>query len=190
MFDGVSIRVRSDSAAKILEKSPKNPMSAARTSALLPSEGSAAFCVFRPNLHGTRFCWKKTSTRLFCRKTIRLLRQNRFQSKNWRDNPFCFWNTSVKPRCRSFWKNTASVPRFALPRGRTLLLWQWRKRDWDRNPAVADSQRIPYDIAVRPLEKPFYRRIGLACKNKDRLSPATRKFTEYLRFREEEAGKE
>ena len=51
-------------------------------------------------------------------------------------------------------------------------------------------RRAPYDIAVRPLEKPFYRRIGLACKNKDRLSPATRKFTEYLRFREEEAGKE
>ena len=44
--------------------------------------------------------------------------------------PFLLLEHVVKPRCRSFWKNTASVPRFALPRGRTLLLWQWRKRDW------------------------------------------------------------
>lgn len=50
-------------------------------------------------------------------------------------------------------------------------------------------QRIPYDIEVRPPEKPFYRKIGLACKNKNRLLPATRKFTEYLCFREEEKGR-
>lgn len=47
-------------------------------------------------------------------------------------------------------------------------------------------RRIPYKIEVRPLSEPFYRPIGLAMKNKSRLTPAARKFLEYLRFREAE----
>ncbi len=41
-------------------------------------------------------------------------------------------------------------------------------------------QRIPYHLAIRPLSKPFYRRIGLAVKSKKSLTPATEKFMEYL----------
>lgn len=45
-------------------------------------------------------------------------------------------------------------------------------------------QRIPYGIEIRPLENPFYREIGIAMKTEKRLTPAARKFLEYLKFRE------
>lgn len=41
-------------------------------------------------------------------------------------------------------------------------------------------KRIPYQLEVRSLEKPYYRKICLAVKNKEQLTPATRKFMEYL----------
>lgn len=45
-------------------------------------------------------------------------------------------------------------------------------------------KRLPYKIEIRPLETPYYREIGIAVKDKGRLTPATQKFTEYLKFRE------
>ena len=45
-------------------------------------------------------------------------------------------------------------------------------------------QRIPYEIEVRSLEVPYYREIGLAVKNRNRLTPAMRKFMEYLGYRD------
>ncbi len=41
-------------------------------------------------------------------------------------------------------------------------------------------QRIPYEIEIRSLKKPYYREIGLAVKDQRRLSPAITKFIEYL----------
>ena len=46
-------------------------------------------------------------------------------------------------------------------------------------------QRIPYEVEVRPLSTPYYREIGLAMKDRRRLSPAAKKFLDYLSFREE-----
>lgn len=46
-------------------------------------------------------------------------------------------------------------------------------------------KRIPYKIEVRSLKEPYYREIGLAMKNRNRLTPAVQKFTEYLKYREE-----
>ena len=42
-------------------------------------------------------------------------------------------------------------------------------------------RRIPYKLEIRSLEVPYYREIGLAMKNRNRLTPATQKFIEYLR---------
>lgn len=42
-------------------------------------------------------------------------------------------------------------------------------------------RRIPYKLEIRSLEMPYYREIGLAMKNKNRLTPATQKFIEYLK---------
>ena len=42
-------------------------------------------------------------------------------------------------------------------------------------------QRIPYDIEVRSLEIPYYREIGIAVKDRNRLSPAVVKFLEKVR---------
>lgn len=41
-------------------------------------------------------------------------------------------------------------------------------------------RRIPYKLEIRSLEVPYYREIGLAMKNRNRLTPATQKFIEYL----------
>ena len=41
-------------------------------------------------------------------------------------------------------------------------------------------KRIPYRLEIRSLEEPYYREIGLAMKNRKRLTPATQKFIEYL----------
>ena len=41
-------------------------------------------------------------------------------------------------------------------------------------------KRIPYRLEIRSLEKPYYRKICLAVKNKAHLTPATQKFMEYL----------
>ena len=41
-------------------------------------------------------------------------------------------------------------------------------------------KRIPYRVEIRPLEPPYYRKIGLAVKNKERLTPATEMFIKYL----------
>lgn len=46
--------------------------------------------------------------------------------------------------------------------------------------------RIPYKIEVRSLKKPYYRPIGLAMKTLEQLTPAAKKFVEYLSYREME----
>ena len=46
-------------------------------------------------------------------------------------------------------------------------------------------RRIPWKLEVRPLETPYFREICLAMKACSRLTPAARKFLEYLKFREE-----
>lgn len=45
-------------------------------------------------------------------------------------------------------------------------------------------RRIPYKIEIRPMQKPYYRSIGLAMKDRKHLAPAVQKFLEYLPFRE------
>ena len=45
-------------------------------------------------------------------------------------------------------------------------------------------RRVPYRLEVRSLEEPYYRSIGLAMKDRNHLTPAVRKFIEYLPFRE------
>ena len=45
-------------------------------------------------------------------------------------------------------------------------------------------QRIPYKIEIRSLQKPYYRPVGLALKDRKHMTPAVRKFIEYLPFRE------
>ncbi len=45
-------------------------------------------------------------------------------------------------------------------------------------------RRIPYRLEIRPLQKPYYRPIGLARKHSEYLTPAVQKFIEYLPFRE------
>ena len=44
-------------------------------------------------------------------------------------------------------------------------------------------QRIPYQLEIRPLRKPYYRSIGLAIKNPKHITPAVKKFIDYLPFR-------
>ena len=44
-------------------------------------------------------------------------------------------------------------------------------------------QRIPYQVEIRPLQKPYYRPIGLAIKNQKHITPAVKKFIDYLPFR-------
>ena len=41
-------------------------------------------------------------------------------------------------------------------------------------------KRIPYQIAVRSFKNSYFREIGLAMKDRRKLTPATRKFIEYL----------
>ena len=41
-------------------------------------------------------------------------------------------------------------------------------------------RRIPYTLEIRSLKVPYYRTIGLAFKDSKNLTPATRKFIEYL----------
>lgn len=45
-------------------------------------------------------------------------------------------------------------------------------------------KRIPYRVAILPLSRPAYRTIGIAVKNRKTMSAATRKFLEYLKFRD------
>lgn len=48
-------------------------------------------------------------------------------------------------------------------------------------------RRVPYRIEIRSLAEPYYRSVGLAMKDSDHLTPAVRKFIEYLPFREAKA---
>lgn len=45
-------------------------------------------------------------------------------------------------------------------------------------------RRIPYRLEIRPLKEPYYRSIRLAMKHAAHLTPAARKFIDYLPFRE------
>lgn len=45
-------------------------------------------------------------------------------------------------------------------------------------------KKIPGEIEVRRLATPYYREIGIAVKDRTRLSPATEKFMEYLKYRD------
>ena len=45
-------------------------------------------------------------------------------------------------------------------------------------------RRIPYQVEIRSLQEPYYRPIGLALKDREQVTPATKKFMEYLPFRE------
>lgn len=42
-------------------------------------------------------------------------------------------------------------------------------------------KRIPYQIAIRSFQKPYFREIALAMKDQTKLTPATEKFIEYLK---------
>ncbi len=44
-------------------------------------------------------------------------------------------------------------------------------------------RRIPYQLEIRPLQEPYYRSIGLAVKNQKHLTPAVKKFIDYLPYR-------
>lgn len=44
-------------------------------------------------------------------------------------------------------------------------------------------QRVPYKIAVRELEVPAYRKIGIALHSRKKASPAVKRFLEYLQYR-------
>ena len=44
-------------------------------------------------------------------------------------------------------------------------------------------QRIPYQVEIRSLRSPYYRSIGLAIKNQKHITPAVKKFIDYLPFR-------
>ena len=46
-------------------------------------------------------------------------------------------------------------------------------------------RRIPYRVEIRSLQKPYYRAIGLAVKNQEHMTPAVKKFINYLPFRED-----
>lgn len=48
-------------------------------------------------------------------------------------------------------------------------------------------RRVPYRIEIRSLAEPYYRSVGLTMKDSDHLTPAVRKFIEYLPFREAKA---
>lgn len=48
-------------------------------------------------------------------------------------------------------------------------------------------QRIPYKIEIRSLQKPYYRPIGLAIKDQRNITPAVKKFIDYLSFRTDTA---
>ena len=41
-------------------------------------------------------------------------------------------------------------------------------------------QRIPYEVEIRPLVKPYFRSIGIAMKSREQLSSATQMFLQYL----------
>jgi DNA-binding transcriptional LysR family regulator len=47
-------------------------------------------------------------------------------------------------------------------------------------------KRIPYKVEIRPLAVPYYRELCLATKRNSRPAPATQKFIEYLKYREED----
>lgn len=42
-------------------------------------------------------------------------------------------------------------------------------------------KRIPYNLEIRPLKERYFRDIGIAVKNVERLSPAAKRFLSYLR---------
>ena len=44
-------------------------------------------------------------------------------------------------------------------------------------------KKVPYDIVIKPLDVPAYRRIGFVVKNQKTMPPATRKLMEYLDYR-------
>ena len=44
-------------------------------------------------------------------------------------------------------------------------------------------QRIPYRVEIRSLQKPYHRPIGLAVKDRKHITPAVKKFIDYLPFR-------
>ena len=45
-------------------------------------------------------------------------------------------------------------------------------------------RRIPYRVALRPLEQPVFRQIGLATRPGEELSPAAKRFLSYLPYRD------
>ncbi len=45
-------------------------------------------------------------------------------------------------------------------------------------------KRIPYQIAIRPFTKPYFREIALVMKDRRKLTPAAKKFTEYLKYKD------
>lgn len=47
--------------------------------------------------------------------------------------------------------------------------------------------RIPYRVALRPLDRPAFRRIGLATRPGEELAPAARRFLAYLPYRDGKA---
>ena len=45
-------------------------------------------------------------------------------------------------------------------------------------------KRVPYQITIRSFQKPYFREIALVMKDRQKLTPATKKFIEYLKYRD------
>lgn len=87
--------------------------------------------------------------------------------------PFCCWSTAERPRSPTCWSARTCSQTSGLRRGLGVGI-------------LPDLilRRIPYRIEIRPLANPYYRPISLAVNPPSHLTPAVRKFIEYLPFRE------
>ncbi|MFR4069075.1 MAG: LysR family transcriptional regulator [Oscillospiraceae bacterium] len=98
--------------------------------------------------------------------------------------PFLLLEHGGKTEVSDLLERAHVQPDVGLRRGRILRSWLWQNAGFVGILPDLILRRIPYRIEIRPLANPYYRPIGLAAKTPSHLTPAVRKFIEYLPFRE------
>lgn len=96
--------------------------------------------------------------------------------------PFCCWSTAERPRSPTC-SSARTYVRFTTWEDFAIMAMAERGFGVGILPDLI-LRRIPYRIEIRPLANPYYRPIGLAVNPPSHLTPAVRKFIEYLPFRE------
>lgn len=147
---------------------------------------TAAFSAFRRAARWRRCSWKRIVCSPSCRRAIRSARRSAPLAALG-EEPFLLLEKGAKAEIAALFERAGLTPcvRFTTWDDYAVMSMVESGLGLSILPELI-LRRIPYRLAIRPLDVPATRRIGFAVRSFDRAPLAVRRFLDYLPCRSEE----